>query len=336
MRVIKFDTLKAIAMASVVIVHVYAGISFPKPGLFRQCFIAGVLGASMFLFAFISGWVIRPGRWNWNRLGRLLCIAVAANFLVNFSERASGFNPSHGYANVAHALWYMAVLLACKIILPVFRRPAVALCLSVLISWTSFLLPDSLGFNPLDRFLGFIPFFSLGYFVGNDKAATRIADWLTKDSRHMIQYRVALVLATLAFVLVKFTPLSSWIGAAIINARAFVGASWKMGVFRIAAHLWFGLWIVLWFKAVPNHETVVAKYGKRTLAVYLLHMIPIFLCAGFLKTHPRYWGWRYPIMTLSFFASMLLFHHKVSDLFSRLLNGVNPTNKAPSSQPSSR
>lgn len=336
MRVFKFDTIKAIAMASVVIVHVYAGIVFPKPVMFRQCFIAGILGASMFLFAFISGWVIRPGKWNWNRLGRLLCVAIAANFLVNFSEIASGFNPSHGFANVAHTLWYMAVLLACKVVLPIFRRPAVALCISVLISWTAFLLPDSLGFNPLDRFLGFVPFFALGYFVGNDKVATKIADWLTIDSRHILQYRVALVLATLVFVLARFTPLSPNIGAAIINARSFVGASWQMGVVRIVAHLWFVLWIVLWIKAVPNRETAIAEYGRRTLAVYLLHMIPIFLCAGFLKTHPRYWEWRYVIMTLSFFAAMLLFHHKVSNLFSRLLNGANPPNNALASQPSSR
>ena len=265
MRIFKFDTLKAIAMASVVLVHVYAGDSFPKPAIFRQCVNAGVLGASMFLFAFISGWVIRPGRWNWNRLSRLLCVAVAANFLVNFSEMASGLNPSRGYANVAHAFWYMAALLACKIVLPIFRRPAMALCVAVLISWTSFLLPDCFRINPLDRFLGFVPFFSLGYFMGNDMAATRIADWLTIDSRHMIQYRVALVLVTLAFVLGRFTPLSPSIGAAINNAHGFIGASWQMGIVRIVAHLWFVLWIVLWIKAVPNRETVIAEYGKRTL-----------------------------------------------------------------------
>lgn len=44
MRIFKFDTIKAIAMASVVLVHVYAGISFPKPVMFRRCFLTGGIG----------------------------------------------------------------------------------------------------------------------------------------------------------------------------------------------------------------------------------------------------------------------------------------------------
>lgn len=323
MRIYKFDTIKAIAMVNVILVHAYVS-TIPGSKLFKNMFVSGVLGASMFLFAFISGYMIRPGRWNWNRLIRLTIVAVVANFMINYIDMRSGYEPSHGYQCVADSLWYLCVLIACKLLLPLFPRPVVSLCVALLISWTSFLLPESFRFNPMHRFLGFVPFFALGYFVGNDISAARIREWLINDSKERPIYLHFLILAVIVFVFIRVTPVSPYIGAAINNGGPFVHASWRTGVLRIFTHMWFLMMITLWIKAIPNREMAITKFGGRTLAVYLLHMAPIFLCAGFVKTHPHVMEWRYAIMTLSVFCCMLFFHPKISDFFSALINGHNP------------
>ena len=323
MRIYKFDTIKAIAMVNVILVHAYV-LAIPGSELFQNMFVSGVLGASMFLFSFISGYMIRPGRWNWNRLVRLSLVAVAANFLINYFEMRSGYDPSHGYRCVAVSLWYIFVLIAWKILLPLFLRPAWSLCVALLISWTSFLLPAGLRFNPMCRFLGFAPFFALGFYIGNDKTAIRIREWLANDSKNRHIYLRFLILATLAIVLLRITPVSPYVGMSIKNHRSFIDASWKIGVLRMVAHLWFCIYVLLWIKAIPNQEMFITKYGKRTLAVYLLHMVPIFLFAGFIKYHPALLGWRYAIMTLAVLVVMLFFHPRVSDFFSYMVNGQCP------------
>ena len=320
MRIYKFDTIKAIAMVNVILLHAYVS-TIPGPALFKSMFSSGVLGASMFLFSFISGYMIRPGRWNWSRLFRLLVVAVIANFAINYVEMRSGYEPSHGYRCVADSLWYICVLIACKVLLPFFTRPAMALCVALLISWTAFLLPDSLNFNPMHRFLGFVPFFALGYFVGNDKSASRIRDWLIDDSRNMHIYKICLILATIAFILIRITPISPYVGMMINNGGYFVDAPWRRVPLRIVAHLWFCLYVILWLKAIPNRVLPITKYGMRTLGVYLLHMLPIFLCAGFIKTHQSLCPWRYVIMTCSVLVAMLFFHRWIGDFFSISING---------------
>lgn len=310
-------------MVNVILVHAYVCV-IPGSKLFQDMFVSGVLGASMFLFSFISGYMIRPGGWNWNRLVRLFLVAVAANFLINYFDKRSGFDPSRGYRCVAVTLWYIFVLIACKILLPLFRRPVCSLCVALVISWSSFLLPTGFGFNPMCRFLGFVPFFALGYYIGNDKTAIKIREWLANDSKKRHIYLRFLILATLAFALLRITPISPYVGMSIGNARSFVNASWRVGALRIVAHLWFCIYVILWIKAMPNQEMAITKYGKRTLAVYLLHMLPIFLCAGFIKTHPRLLDWRYAIMTFAVFVVMLFFHPRISDFFSVLVNGQRP------------
>lgn len=320
MRIYKFDTIKAIAMVNVILLHAYVS-TIPGSALFKGIFVYGVLGASMFLFSVISGYMIRPGRWNWGKLFRLLLIAVIANFAINYVEMQSGYEPLHGYLCVATSLWYICVLIACKVLLPFFSRPAMALCVALLISWTTFLLPDSFRFNPMHRFLGFFPFFAFGYLIGNDKSASRIREWLTDDSRNMHIYQICLILATIAFIFIGITPISPYVDMIINNGGYFVNAPLRRVPLRIVSHLWFCLYVVLWIKSIPNREISITKYGKRTLAVYLLHMIPIFLCAGFIKTHPSLLPWRYAIMTFAVFVVMLFFHARVSDFFSVLISG---------------
>lgn len=320
MRIYKFDTIKAIAMVNVILLHAYVS-TIPGSALFKSMFLSGVLGASMFLFSVISGYMIRPGRWDWGKLFRLLLIAVIANFAIHYVMIRSGYEPSHGYRGVAFSLWYICVLIACKIVLPVFSRPAWALCVALMISWTSFLWPFVFSYNPIARFFGFVPFFALGYYIGNSATANRIREWLINDSKNMYIYRILLILATVAFVLIRLTPISHSIGLIINNGHAFVNAPLRMVPVRIVSHLWFCLYVALWIKSIPNREISITKYGKRTLAVYLLHMMPIFLCAGFIKTHPSLLPWRYAIMTFAVFVVMLFFHARVSDFFSVLVSG---------------
>ena len=78
-RIYKFDTLKAMAMMVVVVFHAYY-MGLPE-SLLSRVLVINVLGVSMFLFSFISGWMIRPGKWN-NVIASIFAIFINRKFNI--------------------------------------------------------------------------------------------------------------------------------------------------------------------------------------------------------------------------------------------------------------
>ena len=322
-RIYKFDTLKAIAMVGVVLLHAYCLLS-PGPIYLRKPFAMFSIGVFMFLFSIMSGWVIKPSKWNWRTIIRLLLLAFVVNLLINHCEIVFVGSPNRTYISCAVAMWYVCVLLSCKLIFPLFKNQLLLLVLSLLLSWTSFLLPSCFNFNPLHRFIGFVPFFAFGYLIGNDNRLARLRDFILSDS-HTRTCRILLVGFMVLMIATQLTPWYQYFWEYIRNCSSFIDKSPFVGGGRVLSHLFFLLLCVLWFKSIPSRELVITKYGKRTLAVYLLHMIPLFACAGFVKATPRlwHWYWHYPIMTIGVAISFLAFSQCVYRLFLTMVAGSN-------------
>ena len=321
LRLHKLDSLKFLAMVCVLAAHIM--MMTPGRVILRPYCVIVVLGPAMFLFSVISGWCIKPGRQNFARNLRFLGVVVAFNLLLNIIDHYVGGNTRRSLLSVANTYWYFYVLLACRFVLPFFKRPLMALFVACLFSWLSFLYPVGMCVNPIGRFVGFVPFVALGYFIGNDLSAVRIKQYLLNDDHWRIYLLISFFVVVVSLCLVVL-GVSSEVDRSIRNVNFMncsIYESWR----RVLSHVVCMFWCLLWFKSIPRRELPFSKLGRRTIGVYFLHMIPLFVGYGLMGRFEilKSPGFVFLIVGIESGIIALMFHTKVHSYFNMVL-GLKP------------
>lgn len=317
-RIYKLDNLKFIAMTGVLVSHALAAT--PWWSVLRPFTVVDILGPSMFVFSFISGWLIRRERVSYLKELRFLVLVLFFNFIVNIFDIYISCNEHRAILSAARTYWYFYVLILCRIGFPIIGRPGWVLAFACAVSWLSFAYPTWCNTNPIARFIGFVPFVAAGYFVAHSPTANGIKSFLI-DDKGCRKYQIACCLLLIGAIGVSVSQYAGVATDTIANNHAFIACSWRRAVLRVMCHVVLLLWVFCWFKAVPNRELIFTRFGRRTLAVYLLHMLPLFVCMGLIK--------RYEMSGLSIVLLIVcgagvmasLFNSSVSNVFSRILKG---------------
>ncbi len=236
-----------------------------------------LVGWIMPLFTLISGFLFKVKKISVYASKYLYPIIVFSS--INFFIGYLFYDKYHdGIHLVGYAMWYLWALFCYATFTPlVLKYVKIALlfvlscCIAVI--YSKIYVPKAITVVltefQIGRIIGFYPFFLLGIMV--KKIADKSLDWRSKCTI-MLMVTMALYLS-LCYYVDGFAyksgfyllPLSGW--STILQ----YGVSYML-IIAICISLLFSM---------PNKETKLSKYGKRTLNVYLLHMIVVFpLCYG--------------------------------------------------------
>lgn len=310
-RIDRFDTAKAILIVLVLAQHAF--FSYFKINQSRDLTEAArflCLGFTMPTFAFLSGWFMKR-KASCADAVKLLFICLVFNIIDNIFARIAGCRTSWFPIVLAPSLWYLWVLVLARLIIPWMAHIPGFVFLAFLASWSVCFLPPRLGMVLPGRFFGFLPFFSLGCFLGNSLDLLPIRKSLmdAEEKWCLIKYLLPLsVLYAIGFLFtargVNWRLVHDGLGHMTFGG-GLVGVSRKM-LFQFAACL-MGF---LFLKCLPNHPNRLSELGRRTLPVYLFHIWIVLLGVKIVK----HFGWmdselyRYAVMTIAFLFCFLFFH----------------------------
>ena len=310
-RVYLYDNLKFLAMLCILVLH--STTPYAKDGLTLMKYIQPFINLyPMTLFTIISGY------WYKNKSVKVLllqflwpCVLfTAVNGILGYFFYPNYWNTFK--FKPGYAMWYLMALfiysLFTKIILhwgniPYFLVALIGACIIGCI-------PVSNNYFELQRISCMFPCFAFGVllrdYVGNQSLLEKLGGNARITCTIVLILIVVLQLAIIHYYPEKTGAFKAYYG---LNMKAaFV--KWGLMLMRVGACVCV---IVL----MPNKEFWFTKYGSRTMNVYLLHMIPIFIiCWGGLYDYRYEW---FGLSSLFFFVPMLctLFFGKQIDILMK-------------------
>lgn len=188
--------------------------------------------------------------------------------------------PRVDFANPSWTLWFLLALIVWRVSLPYLALLRYPLLISVAISVAAGYLPGIGGVFALDRTLGLLPFFVLGWklrqlpWTGLWLAASRRTVWLVRAVSIAMFAALALAIAT-------NVPL--WREVKLRRVLLFQEAypdfgydQWWAGALRLGAVVLAGLLVLAFLALMPRRPTWFSPLGQATLYVYLLHTFVLY------------------------------------------------------------
>lgn len=322
-RIYRFDMAKAILIVMVLVQHAffsYFNINSSRDLTESARFLC--LAFTMPTFAFLSGWFMKK-RLDCAGTIKILFLCLVFNIIDNIFARGAGVRSSWFPLVIAPSLWYLWVLGLARLVVPLITHLPGFVFLSFLISWSVCFLPSHWGMVFSGRFFGFLPFFSLGCFVGNSHNMSLIRKRLIDHEEKWWFFKYLLPLTILYMVGFLFT-------ARGMNYRLVHEGLGHMtfggGIVGVAKRILFQslacLMGFLFLKCLPNHPNRLSELGRRTLPVYLFHIWFVLIGLRYIKR----FGWidsallRYTVMTVAFIFCLLLFHPVFTSIIANVSN----------------
>ena len=252
MRDIKLDSIKGILM----LLTVFGPALELVPRGTGSALYRIIYSFHMPAFLFISGYL---ARWNPRKLVRfylpLFLFSQLFYIVFDFVSTGSSSSLPFGFLTPYWHLWYLAVLILCKLTLPLLSKvsgkgeTAVFVC-TVLLSLLFPLIRMNVYFLSLGRFFAFLPFFTVGYFCKREKSTLPN---LALGVPFTIIFTLSCDRVTLKMLYGSF----AYSDITDMEVRA------ALSFFA------FG-WISLFFD-LPAKEGILTFIGKNTLPTYILH-----------------------------------------------------------------
>lgn len=230
------------------------------------------------LFVLISGYFAKASAPTPKDLRRLITDLVLPYLIFEaiwtlFQFLVSG-NASANFAKPSWTLWFLLSLVAWRLLLPYLaltRWPlTIAVVVSLLAGYTTS-IGDTLS---LDRTLGFLPFFVLGWKIRQ----WRLLDRWNDRTASTAPIRIAAAATFVATIAVVAGLLQFWRG---LHLGLFVTYSdaypefgypeWWAGLIRLAVMVVAALLCLALLVLVPRRQTWYSEFGQATLYIYLLH-----------------------------------------------------------------
>ena len=189
-------------------------------------------------------------------------------------------SPSFDFANPSWTLWFLLALIVWRVTLPYLALLRYPLLIAVVISVASGYLPGIDGMFALDRTLGLLPFFVLGWRL---RQLPLTAIWLRASARLVGLVRAAAVLVFGVLALLIATNVPLWRELKLRRFLLYDGAypgfgydQWWAGALRLAAIALAGLLILAFLTLMPRRATWFSPLGQATMYVYLLHSFVLY------------------------------------------------------------
>ena len=175
--------------------------------------------------------------------------------------------------------WYLFVLFVFYMITIILRRfPYLAvMCVSVILACAAGYVEEIGTWLSISRILCFYPFFWTGYCMKADRIL---------EVSSMKQVRIFSILYTVLILIIVYLKTDSiWWFRKIAQGKYSYSALQELSQYGVLVRLvWYveaGLLILALISLMPSFRSFVTTCGSRTLAVYILHYIPMCL---FFKT----------------------------------------------------
>lgn len=275
-RDFRFDNLRAIMVIGIVLEHSLLIYGYPRSHEFVWALTISWL---MPLFTVISGYFFkkRDVKELCNKYLYPMMLFSSVNFIVGYFVYPK-YNG--GIHLVGYAMWYLLALFVMAKITPPHlsnKMLFILLVFSIVSTMIYQLLPLPSWLNyislklQLNRIVGFYPFFLSGIILR--KNLYKIVDKHTPAKWRCVLFACIALYLLLCMI---------FEGLAYKSSFYLCFASGLSSVAQITISYFFILPIcLLLILSVPNKESVISKFGSRTMNVYLLHMIVVFLlCYG--------------------------------------------------------
>ncbi|MFZ5584028.1 MAG: acyltransferase family protein [Pseudomonadota bacterium] len=256
-----FDNTRAVLICLVVLGHCLELVRADAPagGLY-----ALIYSFHMPLFAFVSGACSRPDaarRHGSQALFWLAVTTVVCELLEFFIHGRISRYTASGYPY--WALWWLWSLGIWRCTLPLLSRTVWAIPLSVVLALAvSVLCPDGY-FLGIARTTYFWPFFLVGYFYRDA--------WLRLRGKIKPGISCAVLLAMALQLQVVTIPVEILYGS--YTAPALFLDAGTMAGFRLQAYILAAIAGIAVLAVVPQSVSWVTRFGKRTLWVFLGHVL---------------------------------------------------------------
>ncbi len=220
-------------------------------------------------------------------------------------------------------LWFLLALALFRLVLPYLALLRWPLLWSVVISvvagyWTN--IDSTLS---LDRTLGFLPFFTLGWWLAHHDVVAR---WdLLRRRRWWVRALALAVFAAAGFCAWRFVDvwraidLQRWLF--YDSSYADLGGPWWSGLVRLALMALALLLSVALFALVPRGPYWWTHFGQYTMYVYLLHSFVLYPLreTGVLQHAEPTWLWLPTVIVLSVAIALVLATKPVRTVFRPLV-----------------
>lgn len=266
-----FDNLKFILIVLVVVGHIMTSLRSIYVGKFLYLFIYFFhMPAMIFISGYFSKKSIVDGKLVKNKIFNYILIYAIFQFILMLIGEGS-----FSIYCAKLGLWYLQLLIAYQLIMPVITRvkPKYLMVISILLCLLVGFDDYAKHTASLSRILVFLPIYLTGYYLNKDH--------ISKIRENKIFKIIALLLFVgLGFFIVKYMFSFDFKYDMLYGKDSYdsMGVSNLLGVFIRSSWLVISTLLILGLiTLVPSKKTFYSKFGSRTLQVYLLHLILIIL-----------------------------------------------------------
>ena len=330
-RVPFWDNARFAAIVLVVFGHAVQRLTYDSDA--AEALYLLVYAFHMPLFALVSGYFSSAGEPTRQRMARVITDLVAPYLIFEALWTLTQFlvtgRTNLDPAQPAWTLWFLLALALFRLVLPylaLLRGPVWwALGISVVAGY----LPSIDSTFSLSRFLGLLPFFTLGWWLREHDAVARYR-MLAHRPAWLRAVAVAVLagagVAAFAFVdASRDVRLGTWFF--FVDAYADLGApQWWAGGVRLAIIALALVRMAAFLVLVPRRETRWTALGRYTMYVYLLHTFVLypFRQSGVLRGLEPMWLWIPVVIVASVLIAVALSSRPVRRLTRPLVEPRMP------------
>lgn len=281
-RDLYYDNLKGLLIILVVVCH-FLGCCLVKSDYILRSFILFIYFFHMPLFIFVSGYFSK----NVDKCretafsGLFLIFVIAQIFWVIFKYLTNGsvYYMEH-FLDPGYAIWYIVSLFFWRFFLKDLIKLRYALVISFLISPLIMFLSSSEMTLAINKTVGFLVFFLLGYYT-----SAEMINKIRRFPKYAALPLLALILAGVTILIRKDLISYSLVKSVLMHTLtmdSFTNTWLGLGAYYgaiLLAIICGGLVLA----AVPGKKTVLSFIGRDTLPLYLTHTYFLILCGILLE-----------------------------------------------------
>lgn len=263
-RIHRFDNLKGLAILMIVCWHLNTSEMFPMLGD-KILYITALP-----LFFFVSGYFSKTSSDQYAKSFKRLLIPyiIFTIVLKLFRFMLTGkIDISMIFIQASVGLWFLVALFFMKVMLPLFdkfRYPLLTAFICAVFFGIIDIHPNILG---LTRLFAYFPIFLLGFYYNSYK------EKLTEIQPKLINYyekhfKIIFVLG-LVLILIAIDLLDVRV---MVFKTPYAGNILFEMIKRVAVILIEMAMVLLLNRAMTNKESILTKFGRNSMAIYMLHM----------------------------------------------------------------